>query len=70
MNFADIFHWAQNSGTLAAAEQQAAAMTAKAIQSAMNKAIGHAPDMQAQIQQGATMMLQAAVAGLAMKAKA
>lgn len=65
----NIFHWAQNSGVLAQAQQVAAAESAKAIQAALDKAVGHAPDMKTQLELSAAQMLQATLAGLATKAK-
>ena len=67
--FSSVFHWAQNSGVLAQAQQYAAAESAKAIQAALNKAIGHAPDMQAQLEVDAANMLKTAMLGIATKAK-
>lgn len=69
MSFADIFHWAQNSGVLATAQKAAAAEAAKYIQQALTKATAHAPDMRPQLEQGAAQMLQAAVFGISTQAK-
>jgi hypothetical protein len=67
--FSSVFHWAQNSGVLAQAQQVAAAEAAKAIQAALATASGHAPDMKPQLEQDAAAMLKTVMFGLSTQAK-